>query len=250
MATRINRRKQLLGVLAGVIGLATIAGYFIFPVFFDAAPIQTDQQRDSNTTQPPAAVLAAPLGNLGEEIDQLAKLGRTDQTFHAVYTVDDPGLQGLVQTVETWRKDDRYRNDQFTQASDGSPRLSYVDDRQAYRYCETADGTQTCPDSVSKTAPRTPDVAKLIPPDLALTFIFKATSATPKTVLHASDEDIAGYQARCFQADGVGELCFTTDGVVLKLVLIDPTQGAVTVTAKSVDPEVPDSAFQLTATAR
>lgn len=217
---------MVLTLLAGVIVLATAAGVI---GALQGKPVV----RVTTTTEPPTTtttvVKLAPLGELGKELDDLSAAGRLSD-FHAVYGVEDPQLpEGLVQTVEVWRKGELFRSDIIERAGNGTRRQTALYDGKTRRSCETVAGTQTC------------KISDVDPVDLLVAFIRAVDAKEPKPKLTARDEvDIAGYQARCFEAAGVGEACTTTDGVLLKVVL----QGA-TITATRLEDEVPASAFDV-----
>ena len=213
----------VLSFLAAVIGLATLAGV-IGAVRGDPAV-----RVSTTTTQPPTtttAVPAATLGKIGGELDELVAAGRRT-TYHAIYSVSDPALQdGLVQTVELWREDDNFRFDTIERVPNGTKRIIAIAVGDRLRSCVLVDGTQTC------------KVTNVPPADLPAAFIQAIVSASPKAVLTTRNDDIAGFQARCFVAEDIGELCLATDGVMLRLVL----QGA-TVQATRLENEVPESTF-------
>jgi hypothetical protein len=189
--------------------------------------------RVTTTTAPPTSTTTiaalAPLGELGAELDGLASAGRSGD-FHAVYGVEDSEVQeGVLQSVEVWRKGAQYRFDIIERASNGTKRQATVFDGRARRYCETLNGTQTC------------KAVTYDPVDLLVQFIRDVDAKNPAPKLAAHDEtDIAGYQARCFTAPGVGEACVTTDGVLLRVKL-----KTATITATRLEDEVPDSAFDV-----
>ena len=149
--------------------------------------------RVTTTTAPPSTtttvVALAPLGEVGEELDELAAAGRLSD-FHAVYGVEDPKLpEGLIQTVEVWRKGDKFRSDIIERAANGTRRQTALYDGRTRRSCETVAGTQTC------------KVTEVDPVDLLVAFIRAVDAKDPDPKLTAHDEvDIAGYQARCFEA--------------------------------------------------
>lgn len=216
----------VLALMGGVVIAATAAGVI-------GALSGKPAVRVTTTTAPPSTtttlVALAPLGELGAELDALAAAGRQSE-FHAVYGVEDPKLpEGLIQTVEVWRKGERFRSDIIERASDGTRRQTALYDGRTRRSCETLKGTQTC------------QITSVDPVDLVVAFIRAIDAKDPAPKLSAHDElDIASYQARCFTAAGVGEACLTTDGVLLRLEL----QGA-TITATRLEDEVPASAFDV-----
>jgi uncharacterized protein with beta-barrel porin domain len=216
---------MVLTLLAGVILLATLAGVLGAikgdPVVRTAT---TTTEKVTTTT----AVPAATLGKVGQQLDDLTAAGRRTE-YHAIYGVTDPELPaGLEQTVELWREGDQFRFDTIERASNGTRRIIAVANGSNLRSCETVNGTQTC------------KVTNTPPADLPAAFVRTIVTASPKPTLTTRNDDIAGYQAMCFEAKDIGELCLTTDGVMLRLVL----QGA-TVQATRVESAVPKSAFEL-----
>ena len=77
-----------------------------------------------------------------------------------------------------------------------------------------------------------------MPNDLPTAFVRALQEAEDDVELIARDADVAGYVARCWKAEDIGELCVAEDGVMLRLVL----QGA-TVEATRIEDAVPDAAF-------
>ncbi len=163
---------------------------------------------------------------MGEELGALVEAGR-HVDYHAVYDVTDPALpEGLVQSVEVWRKGELFRSDIVERAANGNRRQTSISGGAVARSCETVNGVQTC------------ETADAVPGDLPSAFIRALLTAEDRPEVIARDDDVAGYVARCFEADDVGELCLAEDGVMLKLVL----QGATVLASRIVD-EVPDAAF-------
>jgi hypothetical protein len=189
----------------------------------------------TTTSTAPTTTLprAAELGSAGEELDELLAAGR-QVDHHAVYSVTDPELpEGLTQTVEVWRKGAQFRSDIVERTGAGTRRQSSISGGAVNRSCETINGVETC---------RT---VEQVPQDLPAAFV-RALQAAEDPELRARDEpDVAGYVARCFAAEGLGEdgegtgeLCLALDGVMLRLVL----QGA-TVEATIIEDDVPAAAF-------
>lgn len=172
-------------------------------------------------------------------LNDLVALGR-ETVAHVTYSVVDPSQTSGSTTVETWRVPPRYRYDQVVTSSTGARRDVQLDDgRELVRCVQLQPGGPTsCPDRAALTAPRTPQVAALVPPDLARTFVYSVTQAATPPTLEASDAEVAGRPARCFAADGVGELCLSPDGVVLRLVL-----GQLRVEVTALDDVVPPAVF-------
>ncbi len=226
MARTRSKRLLVLTLLAGVIVLATVAGVIGALQGEPVVRVTTTTAAPSTTT---TVVALAPLGEVGRELDELAAAGRLSD-FHAVYSVEDPQLpEGLIQTVEVWRKGDRFRSDIIERAANGTRRQTALYDGRTRRSCETVSGTQTC------------KVTEVDPVDLLVAFIRAVDAKDPDPKLTVRDEvDIAGYQARCFEAAGVGTACVTTDGVLLRVEL----QGA-KITATRLEDEVPASAFDV-----
>lgn len=223
---RRSRRIIILSVFAGVIVVAGIANA-VGGIFGDpAVRVVTTTTGPSTTT---TVVALAKLGDGGKALDELAASGRAAE-FHAIYTVSDPKLpEGLEQSVEVWRDGTRFRSDIIERDGGGTRRQTALDDGTTKRKCETVKGTQTC------------QITDVPPVDLVVAFIRAVADAKDQKDLGVHAEtDIAGFQARCFEAGDVGEVCLTTDGVMLRLQL----QGA-TITATRLEPDVPASAFDV-----
>jgi hypothetical protein len=219
-------RNIVFALLSGIIVLAGIAGV--------VGAIQGKPQvrtiKSSTTTTSTTLPSVGDLGEVGRALDELIGYGH-QATYHAVYDVKDSKLpEGLVETLEVWRKDGKFRSDLVDRASDGTRRTTNLDDGQTRRSCKTENGTQTC------------QITEAAPIDFAVYFVQQIAAATEKPRLTTSVVgDIAGYQASCFDAEGVGQLCLTSDGVLLKMSL----ETAV-VTATRLDTDVPASAFDVT----
>lgn len=214
----------MLAVIAGLLGLAVVLS--VVGAIVDQAPVRTISTTTTTPTTAPS-VVAEGLGEVGKRLDDLIAVGRAT-TYHATYTVEDPALEGIQQSVEIWRKgSDHFRYDVIEKAGNGTRRQTYLEAGRERRYCETVDGTQTCQ--------LKPD----LPPDLPTAFLREITK-DEGTVPTVRRDDIAGFQATCFDAEGIGSLCLTTDGVMLRLEL----KKAV-VTAARIDDEVPDAAFDV-----
>lgn len=225
MARTRSKRLMVLSFLAGIIGLATLAGPL--GAFKGEPPVKVTTTTAKPTTTT-TAIPAAALGEVGAELDALVEAGHHSD-YHAIYSVTDPALpEGLVQTVELWRQGDRFRFDTIERASNGTRRIIAIANGASLRSCTVEQGTQTC------------KVATNPPADLPAAFIRTIVTKTPKPELTTKRDDIAGFQATCFEADDVGELCLTTDGVMLRLVL----QGA-NVQATRIEDEVPASTFDV-----
>ncbi len=223
---RRSRRLLILSIFAGIIVLAGIANA-VGGIFGDpAVRVVTTTTGPSTTT---TVVPLAKLGGGGKALDELAASGRRAK-FHAIYSVSDPKLpEGLEQSVEVWRDDVRFRSDIIERDGGGTRRQTSLDDGTTRRKCETVQGTQTC------------QITDVAPVDLVVAFIRAVADAKDQPDLTVHQEtNIAGYQARCFTAKGIGEVCLTTDGVMLRLLL----QGA-TITATRLEPDVPASAFDV-----
>jgi hypothetical protein len=221
-----HTRMVLLSILAGIIVVAGLAGVI-------GAINGQAQVRTITTTTAPAptttVVSLSSFGAAGKELDKLAATGRTS-VFHATYDVSDPKLpEGLLQTVEVWRNAKRFRSDIIERASNGTKRTTNLTDGSTDRQCVTVNGSQTC------------QITNVAPVDLVIAFLRAVhdDKTPPKLTVH-SEKDIAGFQARCFDGGDLGEVCLTTDGVLLRLQL----QGA-TITAARIDDEVPASAFDV-----
>jgi hypothetical protein len=195
---------------------------------FDEAPVR----RSTTTTAPPVSTTvprAAPLGEVGEELDGLVGAGRLVD-HHAIYEVTDPALpEGLEQSVEVWRKGELFRADIVERAANGTRRQTAISGGPVNRSCETVNGVQTC---------ETVDAVPLDLPGAFVAAVLAAVEEDEDAELEVRDEDVAGYEARCFSVEDVGELCLAGDGVMLRLVL----QGA-TVLATQIIDDVPDTAF-------
>jgi hypothetical protein len=224
----VSRRSRnvVFAVLTAIIVLAGLAGVI--------GAIQGDPQvrtiRGSTTTTTTTLPSVRHLGEVGRALDELIGYGQ-EATFHAIYDVKDSKLpEGLIETLEVWRKDGRFRSDLVDRASDGTRRNTNIDDGTARRACTTENGTQTC------------QITSAPPIDFAVYFVQQLADAKTTPRLTTSIvPDIAGYQATCFDAESFGQLCLTSDGVLLKMSL----QTAV-VTATRLDTDVPASAFDVT----
>jgi hypothetical protein len=224
----VSRRARniVFSILTGIIVLAGLAGVL--------GAIQGDPAvrtiRGSTTTTSTTLPSVRSLGEVGRALDELIGYGHV-ATYHAIYDVKDSKLpEGLIETLEVWRKDGRFRSDLVDRASDGTKRNTNIDDGTTRRACTTANGTQTC------------QITEVPPIDFAVYFVQRLADAKTKPRLTTSVvPDIAGYQASCFEAEGFGELCLTSDGVLLKMSL----ETAV-VTATRLDTDVPASAFDVT----
>jgi hypothetical protein len=185
----------------------------------------------TTTTTPPLTVpKAAPFGTVGQELDVLTEAGRHVDHF-AVYSVTDPALpEGLVQTVELWRKGPLFRNDVVERRGRGTTRQSWISGGPVLRKCVTdLEAVQTC------------ETVSAVPLDLPANFVLelqKAEDEGDEVELRARDDDVAGYVARCYEAEGVGELCVAEDGVMLRLKLKQAT-----VELTRIEDVVPDTAF-------
>lgn len=222
------RRKSRLVILTCMAGLIVSAVVFaVIGAITDNAPVRTVT---TTTTEAPTTTIAsaAPLGEQGEQLDRLLASGRKAK-YHGVYGVEDPKLGGIQQSLEIWRDGDRLRSDIVEKGwEDGTRRITDIDNGTSKRKCTTRAGEQTC------------QIVDALPLDLAAFFVEGLVKEKPKPTLTVSAEDIAGYQARCFAAKGVGELCLTTDGVMLRLKFQDAT-----VTASLLEDAVPESAFDV-----
>lgn len=210
-------------LLAGVVVLA-LGGVV-------GAVLDDPPRRTSTTTTAPATTTTlkpvAELGEVGAEVQALVELGRTVR-FHAVYAVSDPELpEGLVQTLELWRDGDMYRSDILERTSNSSRRQSTVSGASTATACETVNGKETC------------QRIRSAPSDLPGAFLRAVVTAKPVPRLTARDDDVAGYNARCFVAADIGELCLAGDGVMLSITLKDAT-----LLATTVDNDVPASTFE------
>jgi hypothetical protein len=212
-------------LLTAIIVIAGIAGVI--------GAIQGDPQvrtiRSSTTTTSTTLPSVAKLGQVGRALDELIGYGR-QATFHAVYDVKDSKLpEGLIETLEVWRKGGKFRSDLVDRASDGTRRTTNIDDGRVRRSCTTENGTQTC------------QITKAAPIDFAVYFVQQlASAAKPPRLTTSVVPDIAGYQASCFDAEDLGQLCLTSDGVLLKMSL----ETAV-VTATRLDNDIPAAAFDV-----
>jgi hypothetical protein len=222
MRTRA-RKITMVGLLVGVGALAI--GGALGAVFFKEPPVRT-----STTTTAPTTTTTLPpvanLGDVGKELGELVEAGR-HVDYAAVYGVTDKALpEGLVQTVELWRKGKLFRSDIVERNGAGTRRQSAISGGSVARSCETVNGNETC---------RTIDS---IPGDLPQAFIRAIVTAKTPPKLTVKDGAVSGYEARCFEAAGIGELCLAGDGTMLRLVL----KGAI-VELTHIDDKVPDSAF-------
>ena len=220
-----RRRKVTLVVLMGGM-LALAAAGAIGAVVSDDPPVR----RATTTTIPTTTTTrarAADFGAVGRELDVLAEAGR-HVDYYALYGVTDPALpEGLVQTVEYWRKGDLFRSDVVERQGAGTTRQTYISGGPVLRKCVTDyEGVQTC------------ETVTAVPNDLATEFVEALHEAEDEVELEARDDDVAGFVARCFEAEDIGELCVAGDGVMLRLKLKDAT-----VELTRIDDVVPDTAF-------
>jgi hypothetical protein len=170
------------------------------------------------------------LGSNGAELERLLTAGSL-ATYHGVYTVDDPTLpEGLTQSFEVWRKRGNARTDIIERLGDSRSVTRSVTNGNTSITCKTIDGDPQC-DKVAASA--------VI--DLANLFVRAVVLAEPPPKLDVRDGAVAGFVARCFSAKDVGELCLTTDGVMLSTDLED----AKIVIAELRD-EVLDAVFDVT----
>ena len=219
-----RRQKVALAVITGGM-LALAVGGALGAIFTDEGQRRVPT---TTTTTGPTTTLpsASDLGPLGAELDELLAAGRSVD-HHAVYSVTDPELpEGLVQTVEVWRRGELFRSDVVERTGAGTRRQTSISGGAVARSCETVNGVETC------------STVESVPQDLPAAFVRALDAAEEEVRLEARDDDIAGYVARCFEAEDLGELCLALDGVMLRLVL----QGA-TVELTVIEDEVPESAF-------
>jgi hypothetical protein len=235
---RRNRARTitLVGLMVGV-GALSIGG--AIGALFDNAQVKTSTTTSSTaptTTLPPVANL----GDVGKELGRLAEEGR-HVDYAAVYGVTDPALpEGLLQSVELWRKGTMFRSDIVERTGSGTTRNTVITGGAVVRTCQTVKGVQSC-----KTVTDAPK-------DLPDNFIARIVTAKKPPKLTVRDAAVAGYEARCFDVTGIddvdktpkaqrgkGELCLAGDGTMLRLIL----RGA-TVELTHIDSDVPDSAFK------
>ncbi|MDP1819446.1 MAG: hypothetical protein Q8K58_06060 [Acidimicrobiales bacterium] len=220
-----GRTAAALVLLAGVVILA-LGGVV-------GAVLEDPPRRTSTTTTIATTTTTLPearaLSGSGAELQDLIDLGRT-VTHHAVYSVTDPELPSdLTQALEVWRDGDRYRADIVESTATASRRQSTIVSGSRATACETVDGEETCK--------RT----NALPSDLPAAFVRSIVTADPVPQVVARDGDVAGYNARCFSAEGVGELCLAEDGVMLSITLEEAY-----LVATTIDDEVPESTFDNT----
>lgn len=223
MAPRRRQKVALLVLMGGMVALA-MAG--AVGAVFDDPPVR----RATTTTIPTTTTTipkAAAFGDAGRELDVLTEAGR-HVDHHAVYDVEDPELpEGLVQTVEIWRKGALFRSDVVERTGAGTRRQTYISGGRLLRKCDTDfEAVQTC------------ETVSAVPNDLPTAFVRALVDSEDEVELTARDDDVAGFVARCFEAEDIGELCVAEDGVMLRLKL----QGA-TVELTRIEDVVPDSAF-------
>jgi len=217
-----NRRVGAFVLLGGVLVLAL--GGAVGAILDDPPRpiVKTTVPESTTTTLPPVGSL----GEVGAELQSLVERGRAVK-YHAVYGVTDPELpEGLTQTLELWRDGENFRSDIIEETSVGSRRQSTVVGSSTVTACETVKGVETCKRA---TAP---------PTDLPAAFVRDVVTKEPPPKLTARDDDIAGYEARCFVAEDIGEICVAGDGVMLSIFL----QGA-NLLATKIDNNVPASTF-------
>ena len=98
--------------------------------------------------------------------------------------------------------------------------------------CKTVAGKQTCQTVQGETL------------DLPGLFVKRVVTAKAPPKLTVRSDAVSGYEARCFTATGIGELCLAGDGSMLRISLIGP-KGPATITLTRITSDVPDSAFDL-----
>ena len=182
------------------------------------------------TTLPPISNL----GDVGKELGNLVAAGRL-ATYAAVYSSTDPALpDGLVQTLELWRKGaDQFRSDVVQRAGDGLTRDSNVIKGTLVKACKTVAGKQTCQTLQGET---------LDLPGLFIKRVVTAKSPPKLTVKQRRRGRLRGRAAS--RPAAIGELCLAGDGSMLQLVLIGP-KGPATILLTRITSDVPDSAFDL-----
>ena len=222
-----RRQKVALVVLIGGMGALAMAG--AIGAVFDDPPVQ--RATTTTTTAPPVTVpKAAAFGSAGHELDVLTEAGRKVDHY-AVYKVTDPELpEGLVQTVEIWRKGGLFRNDVVERTGRGTRRQTWISGGPVLRQCVTDfESVQTC------------ETVDAVPNDLPAVYVQALVEAAEEgkdVELEARDDDVAGFVARCYEARSIGELCVAGDGVMLRLKL----KGAV-IELTRIEDVVPDTAF-------
>jgi hypothetical protein len=232
------RKTTIVGLLVGILALAI--GGAIGGVLNDA-PVKTSTTTSTTaptTTLPPISNL----GDVGKELGRLVEEGR-HVDYAAVYSVSDPALSGIAQSVEMWRKGKMFRSDIVERSGSGTTRNSVITGGSVVRTCQTVKGVQTCKTVTSE------------PRDLPGSFVARIVTAQKPPTLTVKDDAVAGYEARCFEVKGIddpdttpkavrgtGELCLAGDGTMLRLRL----QGA-TVELTHIDSDVPASAFKTVA---
>jgi hypothetical protein len=210
-------------VLLGGVAVLALGGALGAILDDPPRPVVKTTVPDSTTTT------LAPVGSLGEvglELQSLVERGRTVK-YHAVYAVTDPELpEGLIQTLELWRDGEMFRSDIVEETSAGSRRQSTVVGESTITACETVRGVETCKRATAE------------PTDLPAAFVRDVVTKKPPPKLTVRDDDVAGYVARCFEAEDIGEICVAGDGVMLSILL----QGA-NLLATKIDDNVPASTF-------
>jgi hypothetical protein len=225
------RRMTTVGLLVGVLALS-VGG--AVGALFNNAQVKTSTTTSSTaptTTLPPISNL----GDVGRQLGDLAAAGRL-ATYAAVYSSSDPELpSGLIQTLELWRKGPHmFRSDVVQRSGDGITRNSNVIKGNLVKACNTVNGKQTCQTLQGETS------------DLPGLFIKRVVTAKEPPKLTVQSTAVAGYEAKCFTASGVGELCLAGDGSMLEVVLIGP-KGPATILLTRITNDVPDSAFDVAA---
>ena len=220
---RSRRQSIALAVLA--VGMLLLAVGGVVGAISGDAP-----RRVATTTTIPTTTTtrasASGLGTVGEELDELLAAGR-EVDHRAVYTVTDAELpEGLVQTVEVWRKGELFRFDIVERDGGGTRRQTSISGGAVGRYCETTNGVETC------------NTVETPAPDLTTEFVEALAAAGDDVRLEVRDDEVAGYVARCFEAEDIGELCLALDGVMLRVVLQEAT-----VELSLIEDDVPASAF-------
>ncbi len=219
----------MVGLLVGILALS-VGGVV-------GALVNNAQIKTSTTTSTTAPTTTLPpvsnLGDVGKELGNLVASGRL-ATYTAVYSSTDPELPaGLVQTLDLWRKGaDHFRSDVVQRAGDGLTIDSNVIKGDLVKACKTVDGKRTCQTLQGQAL------------DLPGLFIKRVVTATTPPKLTVRSDAVSGYEARCFTATGIGELCLAGDGSMLRIILNGP-KGPATIALTRITSDVPDSAFDL-----
>jgi hypothetical protein len=162
-----------------------------------------------STVTVPAAV-SLPSDAEGRSLLELMEKGRS-LTFHATYkATGDPAVLPGELTIEVWRKGGKIRQDTSLKSDSGTAHTqSFVIDGKSLTCTQENNDPWSCsPES---------------DPGTNVDGVFGSTAAQLRGIdVTARDDTVSGRAAKCFDfatADGAGTLCFTPDGLPLRLAL-------------------------------